>query len=370
MQEASGVAEVRRTLTILVLILVACCGLAGAAGAVVNLEWRPAYQVVHAGDPVRLGLYAVSTGANAAMSGMDVIVTHDPDTLAFQNLLADGAGYNWLLDGFMSPSPGGINDSIDDGDMYYTAWAQLGVPAIATRRGLLVTTFEFVASSPTCASVVAIPLSFTGGAITRVLDGTVPNRDIKGTVGIARVMIVEPTTLTSVAETKKKSDGTSVTVAGPIVTRAFPLGDCFYIEDQNRAAGIRVNCPGLPMPSEGSTPKISGTVRTVNGERVVDAVGVYSGTGCMSEPVPGSLGIICRSVYQGLSPQGMLVRMQGRASSVTTGSFLLSDGSDYAWQPMPIKVELHGVQAPAEGDFVVMTGTLGHDADGPVLRVN
>lgn len=335
----------------------------GAAGlCAVDLEWRPAYQVVHTGDVLRIGLYAVSdSGSSHAISGLDAIMLYDQSSLDFRNLIAEGEPYDWLVDGFLWPSPDNLNDSLDDGSMYYTAWAQLGVPAYATPEGLLVTTLEFIGGAPLCRSVVSIPLSL-GSAVTRVLDGTVPNNNVVGQCGTARVMVVEPGVLTSVGQVKQQPDEAGCEVGGPIVTRSF--ASFFYLEDYSRAAGIRVNCDPSQVPAEGSTPRVSGVVRTINGERVIDQATV---TGCGEEAVPAPFGMNSTAPMMALNPQGLLVKLWGYASvpDPQASEFILSDGSPYA-----MRVELHGVTPPGDGDYVAVTGALGADAGGPVLRVN
>ena len=42
------------------LVLIGVIGISGTAGALVNLQWRPAEQTVTVGEPVVMGLYAVS----------------------------------------------------------------------------------------------------------------------------------------------------------------------------------------------------------------------------------------------------------------------------------------------------------------------
>lgn len=332
----------------------------------VDLVWHPEYQVARVGDTVRVGLYARSdSGSSHAISAIDAIVLHDPYALEFQNLVTDGAPYNWLRDGFFTPSPNDINITIDDGDMLYTAWAQLGVPAYARPGGLLCTTYVFVARTPACAVVISTPASYGTKAKTRVLDGTVPNKEVTGALGSARVMIVEQGVMTSVAEVKQLPDGSFAEIAGPVVTRAFPASGYFYVEDYDRAAGIKVTCAAAQVPAEGTTPTVQGTIRTVDGERVLEAGSVWVGFGCVPAPVPKPLGMMCRAVSQGLSPQGLLVTLRGRATSVGSDSFVLNDGSEQG-----VRVELHGATPPTQNTYVSVTGAMGADTSGPLLRVN
>jgi hypothetical protein len=350
---------------ILVIAVLAAAGTAVPVSASVDLEWRPGSQIVHVGDTVRLGLYAVSdSGAPWAMAAMDVIVFHTPDYLRFLGISSQGAPYDWLTDGFFSSAPENLNKNLYDGQMMYTAWSQLGMPAHATPAGLLVTTFEFSAQAAVGRTYVTIPLTYGSSARTRVLDGTVPNLDVTGQLGSARLMIVPIGCLTSVAQAKAVPDETSVQLAGPVVTRSF--GSYFYLEDADRTAGIRVNRASGPEPAEGTTPSVVGIIRSLDGERVIDEAVVTAGD---PDAVPKPIGMNGRAPHTGLNPQGLLVTLWGAAVVPDPGAtvFTLDDGSG-----QPLRVELHGVAAPGDGDYVVATGALGADSAGPagpVLRV-
>jgi len=173
-----------------------CLLLAGSypqpASALVNLEWRPAAQVVQVGDEVRIGLYAVSDNeADQLMAAMDVIIAWDPAYMELLGVDCEGCP-NWLFSGFMT-DPFGLNEAIppQDGDGMYTALAPLGVPIPATPAGTRVTTFRFRALAVTEATVLDI-LESAGSptGYTIVYDGTIPNTDVTGTLGNAEVTIV------------------------------------------------------------------------------------------------------------------------------------------------------------------------------------
>jgi hypothetical protein len=74
-----------------------------------------------------------------------------------------------------------------------------------------------------------------------------------------------------------------------------------------------------------------------------------------------------RAPRTGLNPQGLLVTVWGRADVPEPGAttFTLDDGCG-----LPLRVELHGAAAPGDGDWVAVTGALGADLAGPVIRVN
>lgn len=292
---------------------------------------------------------------------MDVVILWDAARLGAPAL---GPSQSWWLsDGFFEASPGGINVELDDGDAMYTAWANLGAPVTVTDAGLLCVEMTFTAQLSTGLTVIQIAPSLGQYSQTKVFDGSSPNTDIKGELGSARIIIFPSQTISSVAEAKLSADGEALTLAGPIVTRRFDALGCFYIEDADRAAGIKVTCAPEQIPDEGDTPTILGTIRTVDGERVVEAAAVTAGGAATDLPTP--LGITPGRVSVGLSPQGLLVRAWGRVVFTGEDQIVLDDGS-----PNGLRLQLHGTPTPRRGDYVSVTGALGADTAGPVLRVN
>lgn len=167
--------------------------------------------------------------------------------------------------------------------------------------------------------------------------------------------------MNAVSTTKQLPDHSAVELSGPIVTRVFE--SFFYVQDPRWTGGIRVNCSG-PLPTEGGTPTVLGTVETLDGERVIANAVVYGDTHTAPlKPVTMNL----TAPMCGLNPAGLLARLYGWAQVPSPGStvFTLDDGS-----PNPVRVELHGVSAPGDGKYVVVTGAIGADTSGPVLRVN
>ena len=166
----------------------------------------------------------------------------------------------------------------------------------------------------------------------------------------------------SVAEAKKRPDGTQVTLLGPVVTRVF--GPFFYIEDADRTAGIRANRVSGAEPTEASKPVVFGTVAAIAGERVVDeaTVGQWS-----AGAVPGELSMNGAAAQEVL-PQGLLARLWGRAEVQpgATDTFILWDGAEGGGAC----VRLYGAALPADGVYLTATGTLGADVGGVVLLVN
>lgn len=337
----------------------------------VNMVMRPAYQVAAEGDSVDIELVLVNDSfANQPISALDAIMFYNPNYLGFYDLVPAGAPYDWFLDGFFSPSTDGINDDIDDGEMLYTAYAQLGIPAYVTKSGLLVTTLRFFALQPACKTIVSMPATYGTWGKTCVFDGTIPNTDITGSLSPAFVKIVRAGVLKSVVEAKARPDGSAAfELEGPIVTRTYD--NFFYIEDFDRAAGIRVNCDPSKMPSEGAAPPIVGSISTSSdGERVIIATDI--GGGC-AVPMPNSLGVNIRATKVGLCPVGLLACVSGRVAAVDADGegFTLWDGSTLATgESVTIKVKLYcGTTAPAQGEFVTVRGAVGMDANAPVIRV-
>lgn len=347
---------------VIFLALMAISSATCVTGAV-NLEWRSADLRVHVGDTVSVGLYAVSdSGSDWPISAMEVIVLNDAAYLKFTGITAAGAPYQWLYSGFRPDAPDNLNKKLYDGGMMYSAWAQLGQTAAATPGGLLVTTFQFVAQSPVSSTSVTVPRTYATSARTCVFDGTVPNLDVTGQLGSARVTIAPVGALTSVVEAKALPDGSTAEIWGVPVTRTYET--YFYIEDSDRTAGIRVNCLPGQVPALGTAPIVRGTIVTALGERALDNVTVTPGAEVLS---PKPLGMNCESLRRGLNPQGLLVRISGKANVEIPGSpaFVLQDGS-----LQEINVELHGVTAPRDEQYIVVTGVLSADSSGPVLRVS
>ncbi len=112
----------------------------------IDLEWRPGTQSVWPGDPVNMGLYAVSVDSRE-VTAVELIFTWDPNVLELTGLDTAGA-----VPCFSSEfrSPGGrceLNEAIPpaDGDGLYSWSAIPGFPVTATPEGVLLTTFQFQA---------------------------------------------------------------------------------------------------------------------------------------------------------------------------------------------------------------------------------
>lgn len=162
-----------------------------SGSAAINLEWRPAEQVVIVGETVNIGLYAVSDDeSDQSISAMDVLLAWDPEPLGLLGN-EDNGPYEWLFSGFPDDSGlDGLNDTWLDGDAFYSALAQFEEPAFATPEGLLVTTIQFEALIKTSGTELTIPEHLGEFSYTRIYDGEIPGKDVHGELGSAMIVIV------------------------------------------------------------------------------------------------------------------------------------------------------------------------------------
>lgn len=84
--------------------------------------------------------------------------------------------------------------------------------------------------------------------------------------------LMQPSIPGTVAAAKNMPDGTVVTLAGKTVTAGSDkFNNYFYIQENDRSSGIRVQygTGGGPIVTTGSTVTVTGTLATVEGERVI-----------------------------------------------------------------------------------------------------
>lgn len=137
----------------------------------------------------------------------------------------------------------------------------------------------------------------------------------------------------SIGKAKAFTDGTTVTLAGKVVSANF--GACFYIEEIDRSSGIRVEST---VTGVSSLVNVVGTLSTVNGERrLISATTEIAGTG----EVPGAIALTNRAVGgaplntytpgiyggTGLNNIGLLITVAGRVTAIEPGLCYISDGS-------------------------------------------
>lgn len=158
----------------------------GDAHADINLELRVQTPTVYVGDQFVVELYAVSDHPvnNQTFSAMEVVLAWDAGSVQLVELLGNG-DVDLIIEGFPVTGSNGLNEvePPQDGDGFYIAWAQPGVPAVATPGGTLVTTFLFAAQMVDPAAEITILESGGSPPIdTTVFSATVPNLSVTGTL--------------------------------------------------------------------------------------------------------------------------------------------------------------------------------------------
>ena len=180
---------------------------------------------------------------------------------------------------------------------------------------------------------------------------------------------------TSIPNARGGKDGAPVSLIGVIVTAAWP--DVLYVEQPDRACGIRVEKAGhgLAVGQSATVEGVMGT--TTDGERMINAT---SASGSAGQALP-ALGMTSRSLggadsagYSaadgtgqqgvtggtGLNNIGLLVRVAGRVTFVDPGGqfFTLWDGSvvEDADGHDGVRVSAPGLTLPALDEFATVTG--------------
>ncbi len=166
--------------------LVVGAAIGSAAQADIDLELRVTTPVVYVGDQFVVGLYAVSDHPvdDQTFSAMEVVLGWDTGSVQLVQLLGDG-DVDLIIEGFPVTGSNGLNEvePPQDGDGLYIAWAQPGMPAVATPSGTLVTTFLFDALTINPAAEISILESGGSPEIdTTVFSGTIPNLSVTGTL--------------------------------------------------------------------------------------------------------------------------------------------------------------------------------------------
>ena len=132
-----------------------------ASAGTINLEWRPSAQSVYIGDPVGVGLFAVSgTGQYEPFNSAQVIVTWDPGYLQLTGVDQTGAVLVPPEDSssFVAGDAFGFNESNPptDGDGIWFGFVSLGENRFATPTGALLTTLLFDAAAETPGTAVSM----------------------------------------------------------------------------------------------------------------------------------------------------------------------------------------------------------------------
>jgi len=166
---------------------------ASPTGGAIDLELRPVTQTVTVGSDVQLVLYTVSDDQNdQLLAALQAIIAWQPQHLQLVGINSDGA-VMLLSSEFPEGDPFGLNETVppQDGDGIYVAFAPLSNPVAATPEGAIITTFEFLAVTPTPGTPVGF-LTTAGDPPTDtiVFDGEVANLDVTGMLSGAVVTVL------------------------------------------------------------------------------------------------------------------------------------------------------------------------------------
>ena len=120
---------------------------------------------------------------------------------------------------------------------------------------------------------VDIPTPTTGHYTIRVSGYNVPfGPQPYALVVSGAATNIQPTPTATIAEAKTLPDGFVVSLSGKVVSAGSDqFKNCFYIQEPDRSSGIKVQygAGGGPTVSMGSTVNVTGTLTTIEGERVI-----------------------------------------------------------------------------------------------------
>jgi hypothetical protein len=202
---------------ILLLLAVQGWGMTIRAAASVDLRLQPRSSVFGREQTVPIDLIArADDGGNEAVSGLSVVLSWDASILELTGF-ANNPAYSWLFSGFLDDAEAdGLNDSLADGDAFFQAAGQFTVPAVIPPEGFTITTLMFQALSGAECTEVQIEPSAGAYSRTEIFRFGVISEDITGSLGAAKLRIVDGARLW-VPQTAAPRGGTSeVVVYGQI----------------------------------------------------------------------------------------------------------------------------------------------------------
>lgn len=147
-------------------------------------------------------------------------------------------------------------------------------------------------------------------------------------------------------------DSVPVVLKQKVVTAKLPP-DVLYVEEENRAAGIRVVTSNL-AGSEGNRADVTGVMGTnPHGERQVVADSVVYDTSSVGI---GPLAMSQSHLAMDALTPGLLVKAFGVSNGRSGNTFYLSDGSGLSGFPGHEGLKVYADTPPADGSYVVVTG--------------
>jgi len=173
--------------------------------------------------------------------------------------------------------------------------------------------------------------------------------DVGVSPGVTVISDVAPGTIGGL---KTYDDGVPVSATGKTVTGVF--ADCFFVEESDRTSGIRCVEASTALQA-GDIVDVSGTMGTVNGERVIaGAAHVLVIHGKAAKP----LGVVGRSVLKPVPDLlGLEVTLFGRVTAVDDGYLVIDDGSKLASARRAAGIEVRCEGTPTVGGNPVAVGT-------------
>lgn len=177
----------------------------------------------------------------------------------------------------------------------------------------------------------------------------------------------------SVGAAKALVDGSAVSLSGVMVSASFPSMGAYWVQDINRASGLRIASSSSYTPGRLLT--VTGVLHIADGERYLSDVEEQAGA---QGSAPLALGMKNASIggealnlntpgvdgSVGAYNVGLLVMAWGRVNSVSPGAFYLDDGSAVT-DGVGQGVRITGAAgALSEGDYAAVTGPSSTFASG------
>lgn len=195
---------------------------------------------------------------------------------------------------------------------------------------------------------------------------------------------VEVTPVGSIGDALTHDNGDTVGLSDKVVTGRFTESGItlFYIQDDDRGAGIRVDNATAVAP--GDRVNVTGTLGVIGGERrlydttvqITQHQSAVPGPLAMDNPTVGGAALNDHTpgITGAIGPynKGLLVMTWGRVTSTSDGAFCIDDGSVLADGPgtnFGIRVIASGFTLPTVNQYVVITGiSSSFEYDGVTYR--
>lgn len=185
-------------------------------------------------------------------------------------------------------------------------------------------------------------------------------------------MLDTSVSVTSVAAAKSQNVGVSINVSGTGIHVTGAYDGYFYMEDDDRAAGIKV-VSTTPV-AVGNGVAIKGTIKSANGEKYIEATSVTPDSATVKIP-PLAMTNKAHGTGGKLPNIGLLCRIWGKVTYVSPlwDFFYVDDGSGVSYESGKTGIKVYnydGWVVPSENYYVGCTGVASMDPGGiPVIRM-